>query len=394
MSKIRGILNEQQFKQHEHDIKQRSITPDTFKSRIILEKPEDWTRAEIITLNILKPQPPENVIYLDKYQHKESSVLHFGINTYQDTLAKEIEVYNNQAIKLQPLSSKHSKKTDQLKVYAQKIKISSVEKLIIETAIDYLNQTDTPTVLIDVLIRDNEGKITKDKDKTHTVVLYTQNNGYFVTDAEFFVIDPSNTTFSSFLANSTNKIETGYGIKKIYQPPATDQVGPNSDQWRDCCDLAVKIAFGFNQEKPTLEFDSEANFAKSLAQTYTIKSLTNSQTINSSLRDELIEYPVRIRQASDNDLIKTSNNKFDLIDKTIKDMSKFKSIHQPTSDKYEKVLNNLEERLSVDYKPSNYHVALQDYNILLKTIHTSFEECITEYTTILSGNINNEINEI
>ncbi|MEK6869315.1 MAG: hypothetical protein AABX74_03745, partial [Nanoarchaeota archaeon] len=121
-------------------------------------------------------------------------------------------------------------------------------------AIDYLKLSEHKTILIDVFKRELTGNskgLISDLQEldTHTVVLYN-------TGSKILVIDPSNPQFSSPLANFNKAlIEVSYSANdkyKIYQPPekASEKglIGKNVYQWRDCIDVAVKLAFGLNNE--------------------------------------------------------------------------------------------------------------------------------------------------
>jgi hypothetical protein len=74
---------------------------------------------------------------------------------------------------------------------------------------------------------------------------------------------------------------------------ASKNIGPNPDQFRDCIDIAVKLAFGFEKHEGPI------NPAK-LQELTVVQEITNQPKINMNLLDTTNNLPLRILQASEN----------------------------------------------------------------------------------------------
>lgn len=145
-------------------------------------------------------------------------------------------------------------------------------------------------------------KFTKDGNvETHTIVLCKQNDKYLV-------IDPSNAEFSAILVGAHNDIRVCFSKKlKIYQPPEQDEekeiVGSNPNQWRDCIDIAVKLAFNLNKNSQEIELEkfneSEVIKTDSLKDNISIEEISNNSDTWKILPGELDFYPIRSKQSSD-----------------------------------------------------------------------------------------------
>ena len=73
---------------HKESAKQRSITPDTYRS-------SEFRSAKVKTSEFEELE--QEIFYVDEYRHKESEkshVFHFGINTYIEGLKKELDEHN------------------------------------------------------------------------------------------------------------------------------------------------------------------------------------------------------------------------------------------------------------------------------------------------------------
>ena len=147
------------------------------------------------------------------------------------------------------------------------------------------------TVLVDVFERAKEKTGLIDITKTHTVVLYN-------TGSKILVIDPNNPQFSSHLANFSEQIETTCtpnNLYKIYSRPDNTITGYAKVLWRDCVDIAVKLAFGFNMETEVYKSIDEVVKSK------IVKLITNNRDI-----DQMMFKPqdlIRLKQSSDFDKI-------------------------------------------------------------------------------------------
>lgn len=310
---------------HKEAIKKRSITPDTYKG---VEFSEDA------------------IFYMDEYQYKDSvtgHVMHFGINTYIEGLAEEI--YNHNKKQKEISESKLTSNTNNHKAISQNTSLTMYEALIAEKALNYLKENKLKTVLVDVFERDKSGIVSS--LETHTAVLY--NN---VTNDKVFVIDPSNPQFSSHIANFHTSIQVDYSDKmKIYQPPekANEKglIGPKADQWRDCVDIAVKIAFGLNKS-------AVLNDLKAIMSSEAVQTISNSYKMNDSIPDEIqekgfVKIPFRIQQKSNfkitEDLYKFSKtikqNLIEIAEKTKLENGYFETLFDSDKNLCTNVLENL-----------------------------------------------------
>lgn len=298
---------------HEKAIKQRSITPETYRG----DKAK-FIECEVLSVdqtNLVK----DELFYVDYYQYKDSitsHVMHFGINTYSEILIKELEKYNfvkkGKLLELKSISGVLSQKDKAIENITTldktaKSLLTEFEKNCVNNAILHLKNTAAKTVLVDVFARDADNNIIiqKSEPETHTVVLFQQNN-------KFLVIDPSNASFSRILVGVSEDIIICPTDKlQIYKP--LGQTGPNPDNWRDCIDVAVKIAFNLNTNfKLGLDnikinqLTSQNGLVKydiidyaSLKESPSIKEVTNQKVIYSKLPKLIEEFPIREKQSSE-----------------------------------------------------------------------------------------------
>lgn len=206
---------------------------------------------------ILQKEEPDNQFYVDEYQYKDNSVICFGINKYCNGLKEELNIHNSKQIdfsgkKLETLSN-ISQET-KYKEFSSLIQLTTLEQEVLSYAITYLKGNSVKTALVDLFPRgtkpSDKGMINVPKDDepvdTHTVVLYN-------TGKKILIIDPNNPQFSAHLANFKPEIlEATYTPNdkyKIYSRPEGFKTGFAPDKFRDCIDIAVKLAFGLNNEK-------------------------------------------------------------------------------------------------------------------------------------------------
>lgn len=338
----RGRLTTEALDQQTQDINKRSITPDTHKARVLMNK-EDLKNQEILQQllygsreEILSQFYQELIqeelnfpeggqlidypFYVDSYNyelHNTSRVLHFGINPHRQGLLEELENHNNSVIKKIQENSvvselNRSVKSNQEQLIQQKMEklqeykeqssriLTDIEKYIVGKAIDSLNTFNNKTVLVEVFERDTDGKI-KNSLETHTVVLYKQEDKYLV-------IDPSNPTFSTILVGANDQIRVCFNSKlQIYKP--LSEPGPEKGDWRDCVDIAVKLAFNLtiNQTLPQIKLQNNNQLElcfetidyESLKNISSVKEITNQQTVYKQLPNALEKYAWRIKQSSD-----------------------------------------------------------------------------------------------
>ena len=190
---------------------------------------------------------------------------------------------------------------------AKTVKHHSAEIAAFRKAIDsLLDAHDTRIVICDILERDKG--VIKDILVSHSVVLY-KNPADSSGKHQVVVIDPSNFQHSSHLASEDmiresasasglihrllSGIKTFHKGTQIYKP-FTDNVGSSHSQYRDCVDLAVKLAFGLAQSRGDLSFG-------------TIDDIKNNEIVtmfsNQLDKTSLSVAPTRLKQSSDLGLV-------------------------------------------------------------------------------------------
>lgn len=246
--------------------------------------------------------------YEDEYQYKDSKaskVKHFGINHNRADLSEEIESHNtNQTNKIvnNSIFSKFSRETKNVKEFSKYIDLIQVENLVIDEAIEYLNQDKSTnnTVLVDIMARsrngDNKGMIVDHQNKAdnvHTVLLYKSNE-------KIFVVDPNNPQYSAFLKNYSDAFEVDYSTKNNVYTSKTKETGFGNKEGRDCVDIAVKIAFILNIiEQPYSKIKDIYKFTE---------ILSNNEKLDMDIFYSQ-ESAVRLKQSSDPSTRKDFNTK-------------------------------------------------------------------------------------
>lgn len=287
------------------EVRTGSITPTTFQSKEFEQSLND-------------------IWYKDTYSYNQYSVVKFGINERSTMLNLPS---SSIASKEESESSKLLKTRD-----IKNINFETVEINILEKAIDYLS--DNRMVLVNIFARTSGGKIKSDGTlpEVHTVVLYKNNPDTSTGISDIIVIDPSNSAFSSHLSKFNDNRLNGCSWKistlpidpqkilKIYEAPSEVPKGTNFDEYRNCTDIAVKIAFGLQ----TLS-DGFKISVNDLCNSSFIKNLSNIDDINPHIFYDKIEvptknggqkicnHPTRIQQASDPELV----SMFHLLERTI-----------------------------------------------------------------------------
>lgn len=267
-----------------------SITPTTDKGYLNIEllskkliefkKEQDAQLAE----SMIKATT-EAGLFVKKYSYDgdktdNSQVLRFGINTSQKGLIEELNKYNK--LFRESLSGNLEKMSNisgesNYGKFVSTITPTDVETNIVKTAIHYLMNTDSKTVLVDVFPRILDSKAEgipvgtiklSGNIETHTALLYN-------TGEKILVIDPNNPQFSAFLENvNPTHMQSSYRANdKIYT--RAGESGPES--WRDCIDIAVKLAFVLNA--------SENNYkdVKGIISSPEVKLITNNPVIDNQI---------------------------------------------------------------------------------------------------------------
>lgn len=308
----------------------------------------DGTEKEYL-FSILK-FAKENPVFIKKYQYEgveASKVLRFGLNPYKTNLDKKELLIREVGDNLS--------KTSYNPTIINSVKHNKLEIDLMKQSIQCLKDSSEKTVLVDIFARHvtNEKsengliKLTKGVPETHTIVLHK------IDENNIFLVDPSNYYFSSHIVNM---MKEGLDIKihvpnqkgyKIYSPISSDDTGPHNKLWRDCIDIAVKLAFGFNKYGLNQE---------NIIEDKTVKQLTNNPKISDSIFYSEI-FPVREKQKSDikkvellNEILEIKNeeykkekiNKYNILQSEIKVLQ----------DNYDTEMQNLEKDLVVSLSGS------------------------------------------
>lgn len=342
-----------------------SITPTTLKSREILS---DST-------------------YVENYNYNGNEVLRFGINTSKIIIGKK-DIIN---LMSQSQSSINSKKYTQED--AQNIKHEPLEIELIHNAITYLLTTDAKTALIDIFAREKGIIKTLENGcaETHTVVLY--KNPLKQEKYEISVIDPSNFLFSSHLSNINaifqhelfDKITTIHKTLQIYKPIG-DNVGSNPYQYRDCIDIAVKLAFGLNK------MDWIPIDLKSVETLDIVKVISNCDMINDCIpknittKDHFVNLPLRIQQKS-NIKIEEDFYKFSkAIKENITDIVK-KDTQKDLQSLYIETLTSADQEKTIDTLETLHNICGWIFN-------QKFEELELQKAEVLGEGFNSNLYDI
>jgi hypothetical protein len=211
-------------------------------------------------------------------------------------------------------------------------------------------------VLVDILVRDDDGKIEikGGKLQIHTIVLCRTSK-----EDEFLVVDPSKVSHSSHIVG-TGIYDRGFTIiapkiSDIYIPEK-DNVGPNPSQFRDCIDIAVKLAFGFEVQ------EGNAVNALSLSSNEVVLMVSNNPNLDTVALAVVSDVPVRVKQRSDLSLSEIFKKMQELLRQ---DLDKLKVVDKGKdfSAPYKKVLSDPE---NIDDKKMfanlfSVHEFLRDY---------------------------------
>ena len=277
--------------------------------------------------------------------------MRFGINKYRENLKEELIKHN---LLQQEISGKaletltNISQESNYKKFSGYIKLTVLEEQIATYALNYLSNNATKVVLVDVFprgIKANDKGLIDTKEKvidTHTVVLYN-------TGDKILVIDPNNPQFSGHLANFSKQIEATYTPNdkyKIYSRPEKTKTGYDKNEWRDCIDVAVKLAFGLNNDPNVYKSINEVMSSGS------IKLITNNSVIDKFFPD-IKNVSFRSKQSSDLEIIKNKNKVFEILwNKKIESEKNQLSVFTPiiksiqdslkvTQDKLQESINNI-----------------------------------------------------
>lgn len=302
-------------------LNQRSITPTTFNGTIGIE-------FDTLT---------KKSFYQERYSDGSHSVIRFCINLEADNIKAELSVHNQTQLeiisKAKTEVSKISKpkkspaeelkrqgeeqasdsgtnitqNTDKNQEFARLIELTTFEHDLMQRAFEHLNDGNK-TVLVDVFPRvlngQKQGEINTKTLDTHTAILYKAGE-------KMLLIDPNNPQFSSHLSNFNSTIEALYTpnpLFKIYNRPTNKETGYAEYKWRDCIDVAVKLAFLLNTEERSY------TSIKEVMGSNVVKQITNNDKIDPNYPE--IDKPLRAKQSSNLEKINEINTLLNEISKT------------------------------------------------------------------------------
>lgn len=272
-----------EFQAIESDTARYSITPTTFETREYEKDLDCW-------------------YHVDHY-HNASTAKRFGFNdkshVLQSTIGSECMTFD---VSARPPSTVKSAKYQPKD--AQSIALCSLEENLICMAINHMLESQERAVVVDILARVNGGvengfvKLDKGVPEIHSVVLYMNPASQLVS-----VIDPSNLLFSVHLSNfkpqlsgTVYEIKTFHKSTQIYKPGGT--TGPNPDQFRDCIDIAVKLAMNLSAS-PT--HHDLSDIKASLVTCPAIQNISNQSQFDGGIIEPKL--PVRVKQTSDINIV-------------------------------------------------------------------------------------------
>lgn len=326
--KVKGEKYNDKGFHHKLGLHKRSITPTTL---------------ELIDFE----QSDNDLYYKEYYNDVGNKVTRFAIN---ESLLPSDKFSGSNKLD----SWKSSKKSEAIKTNADRIKLDQIEVKLLTQAVLSMIENKVDTVVVDIFARD-QGKIKFKNDfvETHTIVLHK----FFGSDKEISVIDPSNFQFSCHLANINDSLEKDYGVKlvtkytmdKIYIAPSEDdKVSFLPFHYRDCTDIAIKLALGLNNNK------MKVNLSDMLELSIT-REVTNNPEIDTNIIN-LDDAPVRIKQATQSLIRQKFYSLTDKIQKLFK---------------HHLVINN-------DEKGDSYRYHEEKYQTLLKSefVPDQYQKCI------------------
>lgn len=336
-------------------------------------------------IQFIEQNPDLNLSYCDLYCNNASQVIRFGINTAMmntDHNRQLSSIYTftekKESIKSGTKSSKSQKDAEISKV------LHPLEVFLIQDAIDFLKESNNKSVLVDIFVREDDGSITI-KDNTldiHTVVLYFNRD-----IGKIIVIDPSNPEFSRHIASNSfrlfrsaeDNVEiTIPRIEKIYVPFDKNNVGSKADQYRDCIDLSVKIAFGLNKLSSYINTEYIRN-------SDVIKEVTNQEQNHESLFFSPDQAVARIRQASDDDIRSQAQKLLFSFDKLIKATDNY------SPSKALEIQQNSIIQFSLLYQSNQYEECISGLSNCYRESMDLFKGEIESEVSNLLGEINQEL---
>jgi hypothetical protein len=135
--------------------------------------------------------------------------------------------------------------------------------------------------------------------------------------------------FSSHLSNINKDLDASIEIitlhkaLQIYKPEG--RVGPNFEDYRDCIDIAVKLAFGLNVTKPDINLIQLKEGKENSIITLEAAQLISNQSKFDSTFPK-IKQPVRIKQNSDVQISKVFSVVENIIDRNLNIITQYNKL--------------------------------------------------------------------
>jgi hypothetical protein len=337
----------------------RSVTPTTLE-KVIFEKSD------------------EDLYYKEYYEHKGNEVLRFAINDSK----LNVEQLKEEGLSVFESSKENRVPSIKTSVYkaidTQNILHAKVEKFLVQEAISYLlNNKDTKVVLIDILARSIDQVIFENGiPEIHTVLLY--KNSATENKHEVVVIDPSNFFFSSHLSNDDmlsslkhdafKKITTRHDQIQIYSAPDKNNIGSSPEQWRDCIDIAVKLAFVLDKEACKKDKPLEFIDLNTITKEYDfIQIISNAPNIDKSIKFQ--DVSCRIKQASDVNKMKQFFNIEKVFDKNLQMLKEVSSkSNDQTLQKFKEPYTKLYSIYNLQYKDILTHSMMNYDKVIMQLL--------------------------
>lgn len=288
-----GIIDHSRLARSEKELKDFAVEFDAKIDRL-----GKYQQLVDVYEKFLKANSGLELYCREEYVNSSSSVFRFGINVDPLTEHQSRELASifdkTAAIKSGSVSSAASRKAMDYPHILHPLEVFQIKEAI-NHCTTVGAKVGVKTVIVDIFERNEDGSINIGGDKKpgiHSIVLYKQGN-------QVLVIDPSNSDFSKHIAynadviygyDSPGQISVPYLPIKIYSPYGP--VGPNPSEYRDCTDIAIKLAFGLNKHVVPIDM-------RKLRELSVVQEVTNQVDINDCLVFDAKKTPARMRQATD-----------------------------------------------------------------------------------------------
>lgn len=308
------------------------------------------------------------LLFRDIYQANDHSVEYIGINNIldPDVTSGLKKICENETNARSGASEAKSGKSSGKKSKTPEVSSSNLHPLevfVIKEAIrDF--ERGKKTILVDIFARNQDGTLKQESGgylETHTIVLFKQ-----LVDGltQILIIDPSNSCYSRHLADSVNQaniLSPEYNNFEILAPsrefvvykPKKDNIGPAPYQYRDCTDIAVKIAFGVSRIDK-IDIGKIQSLPVVLEVSNQIYEKEDLGGIEHGLFFSAEEAIARIRQSSEN----VVRGKINCL--TIKFKHQINSVKEYTRDNHlgEEVRQEIIDAFCKNYTPEQYAEAI------------------------------------